>query len=74
LYQTKECQVANGIVKWFDDKKGYGFITVEDGKDAFVHHSNIEGEGFKTLAEGEAVTFEMTQGPKGPKAINVRKV
>jgi len=64
--------VANGIVKWFDDKKGYGFITVEDGKDAFVHHSNIEGEGFKTLAEGQAVTLEVTQGAKGPQAERVR--
>ena len=64
--------MANGIVKWFDDKKGYGFITVEDGKDAFVHHSNIEGEGFKTLAEGQAVTLEVTQGAKGPQAERVR--
>ena len=66
--------MANGIVKWFDDKKGYGFITVEDGKDAFVHHSNIEGEGFKTLAEGQAVTLEVTQGAKGPQAEQVRVV
>ncbi len=64
--------MANGIVKWFDDKKGYGFITVEDGKDAFVHHSNIEGEGFKTLAEGQSVTLEVTQGAKGPQAEKVR--
>jgi len=64
--------VVNGIVKWFDDKKGYGFITVEDGKDAFVHHSNIVGEGFKTLAEGQAVTLEVTAGAKGPQAEQVR--
>jgi len=66
--------VVNGIVKWFDEKKGYGFITVEGGKDAFVHHSNIEGEGFKTLAEGQAVTLEVTQGAKGPQAEQVRVV
>ena len=56
--------MVNGIVKWFDDKKGYGFITVEGGKDAFVHHSNIEGSGFKTLAEGQRVTLEVTQDRK----------
>ncbi len=66
--------MVNGIVKWFDEKKGYGFITVEDGKDAFVHHSKIEGEGFKTLAEGQAVTLEGTQGAKGPQAEQVRIV
>ena len=66
--------MVNGIVKWFDEKKGYGFITVEDGKDAFVHHSNIEGEGFKTLTEGQAVTLEVTQGAKGPQAEQVRIV
>jgi CspA family cold shock protein len=66
--------VVNGTVKWFDEKKGYGFITVEGGKDAFVHHSNIEGEGFKTLAEGQNVTLEVTQGAKGPQAEQVRVV
>jgi cold shock protein len=66
--------VVNGIVKWFDEKKGYGFITVEGGKDAFVHHSNIEGSGFKTLAEGQNVTLEVTQGAKGPQAEQVRVV
>ena len=65
--------MANGKVKWFNDAKGFGFITTEDGTDAFVHHSDILGEGFKSLAEGEAVTFELTQGPKGPKAIKVQK-
>jgi len=65
--------MANGKVKWFNDAKGFGFITTEDGTDAFVHHSDILGQGFKTLAEGEAVTFELTQGPKGPKAIKVQK-
>jgi CspA family cold shock protein len=71
---TKECVVVNGIVKWFDDKKGYGFITVEGGKDAFVHHSNIEGTGFKTLSEGQKVTCVITQGAKGPQAEQVRVV
>jgi cold shock protein len=66
--------VVNGIVKWFDEKKGYGFITVDGGKDAFVHHTNIEGSGFKTLAEGQAVTLEVTQGTKGPQAEKVRVV
>jgi len=66
--------MANGKVKWFNASKGYGFITGDDGTDAFVHHADIEGEGFKSLAEGEEVTFEMTEGPKGPKAVNVRKV
>jgi CspA family cold shock protein len=74
LYQTKECQVVNGIVKWFDEKKGYGFITVDGGKDAFVHHTNIEGTGFKTLTEGQKVTLEVTQGQKGPQAEQVRVV
>ncbi len=66
--------MVNGIVKWFDEKKGYGFITVDGGKDAFVHHTNIEGSGFKTLAEGQAVTLEVTQGTKGPQAEKVRVV
>lgn len=74
MYLFKECHVVNGIVKWFDEKKGYGFITVEGGKDAFVHHSNIEGTGFKTLAEGQKVTLEVTQGAKGPQAEKVRVV
>ena len=65
--------MATGKVKWFNDSKGFGFITADDGTDAFVHHGDIEGEGFKSLAEGESVTFELTEGPKGPKAINVRK-
>ena len=62
-----------GTVKWFNDAKGFGFVTAEDGTDAFVHHADITGEGFKSLAEGEAVTFDMTQGPKGPRAANVVK-
>lgn len=66
--------MVNGIVKWFDEKKGYGFITVEGGKDAFVHFSAIEGSGFRTLAEGQKVTLEVTQGAKGPQAEQVRVV
>jgi len=66
--------MANGTVKWFNDSKGYGFITCEDGTDAFVHHSDIQGEGFKSLTEGDSVTLEVTEGPKGPKAVNVQKV
>ena len=65
--------MANGTVKWFNDDKGFGFLTAEDGTDAFVHHSDVQGEGFKSLAEGESVTFEMTEGAKGPRAVNVAK-
>lgn len=64
--------MATGTVKWFNDSKGYGFITVDDGTEAFVHHSDIEGEGFKSLAEGQAVEFELADGPKGKKAVNVK--
>ena len=66
--------MANGTVKWFNDKKGYGFIESEDGGDVFVHFSAIEGSGFKSLYEGERVTFEVEQGNKGPSAVNVVKV
>ncbi len=66
--------MAEGKVKWFNESKGYGFITSEDGGDVFVHYSSIEGNGFKTLVEGDAVSFEIEQGPKGPKAINVVKL
>ena len=67
--------MAKGTVKWFSDQKGYGFITPEEGsKDLFVHHSSIQGEGFKSLQEGQSVEFEMTEGQKGPQASNVVKV
>ena len=65
--------MAKGTVKWFNEAKGYGFITSEDGNDVFVHYSSIQSNGFKTLAEGDSVSFEIEQGPKGPKAINVAK-
>jgi CspA family cold shock protein len=66
--------MAQGIVKWFNDQKGYGFITPENGKDVFVHHSAIQGEGFKSLAEGQKVEFTIEQGPKGEQATNVVKL
>lgn len=67
--------MITGIVKWFNDSKGYGFITREDGgKDVFVHHSAIQGDGFKSLAEGQKVTFDVEQGPKGPSAATVQLV
>ena len=67
--------MANGIVKWFSDKKGYGFIEQEDGKgDIFVHYSAINGSGFKTLAEGDRVSFDIVDGERGPAARNVEKL
>ncbi|MCP4265335.1 MAG: cold shock domain-containing protein [Candidatus Brocadiaceae bacterium] len=66
--------MANGIVKWFDERKGYGFIEQEDGPDVFVHHSGINAEGYKSLTEGEQVTFDIEQGKKGPAAVNVTVV
>jgi cold shock protein len=63
--------MANGVVKWFDERKGYGFIQREDGPDLFVHFSGISGSGFKSLREGDKVSFEVEQGKKGPAAINV---
>ncbi len=66
--------MAEGVVKWFNERKGFGFITAEDGTDVFVHHTAIQGSGFKTLAEGDKVSFDVEKGPKGPKAVNVVKL
>ena len=66
--------MANGIVKWFNDAKGFGFIEQENGTDVFVHHSSINSEGFRTLNEGDRVTFDVEQGQKGPAAVNVTVV
>lgn len=66
--------MAKGTVKWFSNHKGYGFITTESGSDVFVHHSAILGEGYKSLEEGQAVEFEVQQGPKGEQAASVTKV
>jgi CspA family cold shock protein len=65
--------MATGKVKWFNDSKGFGFIEADDGTDVFVHYSDIQNEGFKSLAEGDAVSFEVVQGDKGPRASNVAK-
>ncbi|UCG80676.1 MAG: cold-shock protein [Desulfobacterales bacterium] len=66
--------MEEGIVKWFNDRKGFGFIEREDGEDVFVHHSGISGSGFKTLSEGDRVTFDVEQGTKGPSAKNVTRL
>jgi CspA family cold shock protein len=66
--------MANGTVKWFNDKKGFGFIEQENGPDVFVHHSAINSSGFKSLSEGDRVTFDIEQGKKGPSATNVTKI
>ena len=66
--------MARGVVKWFNESKGFGFITQEDGTDVFVHFSAIQGDGFKSLAEGEKVSFEVTEGEKGLQAANVVKL
>ena len=66
--------MPQGTVKWFDDAKGFGFVQEDGGGDVFVHHTEIDMQGFKTLSEGDRVEFETTQGPKGPKAVNLRKI
>ena len=66
--------MTNGIVKWFNERKGYGFIEQEEGPDVFVHNSGINATGFKTLNEGDSVTFNVEQGQKGPAAVNVTKL
>jgi CspA family cold shock protein len=66
--------MATGTVKWFNESKGFGFITLDDGTDVFAHHSAIEGEGFKTLNDGESVSFDVVEGEKGPKAVNIVKL
>jgi len=66
--------MVKGSVKWFNSQKGFGFITPENGNDVFVHHSSIQGDGYKSLDEGQAVEFEIKQGPKGEQAINVVKL
>ena len=66
--------MAQGSVKWFNESKGYGFITADEGKDVFVHFSAIQGEGFKTLNEGQKVSFDIVNGEKGPQAANVVKL
>jgi len=63
--------MSKGTVKWFDDDKGFGFIEREDGEDAFAHYSEIVGEGYKSLSDGQEVTFDLEEGEKGPKALNV---
>lgn len=71
--EVKGRKLAQGTVKWFSDEKGYGFITPEDGsKDLFVHHSNILGDGFKSLNDGQQVSFDVGEGRKGPEATNVQ--
>jgi CspA family cold shock protein len=74
MERREEAAMATGKVKWFNNSKGYGFIEKEGGGDVFVHYSAIQGDGFKTLNEGQNVEFEIAQGEKGPQAINVTKV
>ena len=74
FFSKEGVTMANGIVKWFNDSKGYGFIEQEDGPDVFVHHSGINAAGFKTLKEGDRVSFDIEQGQKGPAAANVTVV
>ena len=72
--RKEDAAMSNGIVKWFNDQKGYGFIEQEDGADVFVHHSAINASGFRSLKEGDRVTFDIGQGAKGPSAENVKLI
>jgi len=74
IVQEKVNTMVNGTVKWFNDSKGFGFLEQENGEDVFCHFSAIVGDGFKSLAEGDRVTFEVTKGPKGLQAANVKRV
>lgn len=74
LFGRAEPVSERGAVKWFDAQKGFGFIERSDGSDIFVHYSDIEGKGFRTLTEGQKVKFQVTQSSKGPQAVNVRRV
>ena len=66
--------MTKGTVKWFNDRKGFGFLSREEGDDVFVHHTSIQAEGFKSLREGQEVEFEVQDGPKGPQAVNVKEL
>jgi CspA family cold shock protein len=72
--ESEDKKMAQGTVKWFNDAKGFGFIQQDNGPDVFVHFSAIQGDGFKSLAEGDRVSFDVTQGQKGPQSSNVRKI
>ena len=74
MFHRKKRHMSQGAVKWFDDAKGYGFLEEDGGEDVFVHHSEINMEGFQTLSEGDRVEFDKIAGQKGPKATNVRKL
>jgi len=71
IFRKEDVIMINGTVKWFNDRKGFGFIEQENGPDVFVHHSAINANGFRSLTEGDRVSFDIEQGPKGPSAVNV---
>ncbi len=74
IFKRRDIDMAQGTVKWFNESKGFGFITQEDGSDVFAHYSAIQAEGFKTLAEGDMVSFDVVEGDKGLKAANIMKI
>jgi CspA family cold shock protein len=74
LFWKEDVTMTNGTVKWFNDRRGFGFIEQQNGPDVFVHHSGIVSNGFKSLDEGDQVTFDIEQGPKGPSATNVKTI